>query len=57
MQSDFQLQKWYIAEVYGDITSLSKEGQYNITFPIAHHRFNSDRMVVIKQPSDIKKTK
>ena len=67
MQSDFLLNKYYVAEVYGDISPLlkggkggsntSKGGNHQITYPLAHHKFNPDRMVVIKQPSDIKKAK
>jgi len=30
---------------------------YFITFPLAHHRFNPDRMVVIKTENDIHKAK
>lgn len=69
MQSERQLEKWYVAEVYGDISQLLKapqsskghyshqNGQIKITTPLAHHRYNTDRMVAIVSPSDIKKTK
>ena len=108
MQSALLLSKYYIAEVYGDITPLMKGGQggssskhyidyeptlkelakdlrnnmtqaeyrtsptstrnicrkgsseggrYQILLPLAHHRYNPDRMVAIKHPNDIKKTK
>ncbi|MDR3169025.1 MAG: hypothetical protein LBU27_04635 [Candidatus Peribacteria bacterium] len=30
---------------------------WKITYPVAHHKFNSDRMVVIKNPSDLEKAK
>jgi 23S rRNA-/tRNA-specific pseudouridylate synthase len=54
MQTSLQLYKYYLAEVYGDITHFPDK---TITFPIAHHRFNHDRMVVIKDSSDLKKAK
>ena len=54
MQSAFLLHKYYLAEVYGDITPLTS---HQITLPLAHHRYNPDRMVAIKHPSDVKKTK
>jgi 23S rRNA-/tRNA-specific pseudouridylate synthase len=53
MQSAFQLNKYYIAEVYGDFSTSPSQ----ISLPIAHHKFNPDRMVVIKQESDIQKAK
>ena len=60
-QSDFQLKKYYLAEVYGDICTFCKEtyGQEKgvIKKEIAHHKFNTDRMVVINSPSDIQKIK
>jgi 23S rRNA-/tRNA-specific pseudouridylate synthase len=67
MQSIFLVNKYYLAEVYGDISSFIQNSsnmssqEYPkdcfIDFPIAHHRYNNDRMVVVKQPSDMKKTK
>jgi hypothetical protein len=57
MQTNFQLQKEYIAEVYGDIRQSETALKEGIRFPIAHHRFNPDRMVAITSENDIKKTK
>ncbi|GHW02676.1 RNA pseudouridine synthase [candidate division SR1 bacterium] len=57
LQRSFQLHKLYVAEVYGDITSFIANNQLAISYPIAHHRYNPDRMVVIQSPEDEKKTK
>ena len=57
LQSDFLLNKYYIAEVYGDISSYLSQNPPQITSPIMHHKFNADRMVVIQQNSDLQKTK
>jgi hypothetical protein len=57
LQSSFQLNKYYLAEVYGDFTPLMKRGKYVISYPIAHHKFNPDRMVVVKQENDLQKIK
>jgi hypothetical protein len=61
MQTAFLLNKYYIAEVYGDISQGllldQNTSTYSITDPIAHHKFNPDRMVVIKQESDLQKAK
>ena len=57
MQSAFLIHKYYIAEVYGDVAPLIKSRQQEITFPIAHHRYNPDRMVVVENSNDINKTK
>ncbi|MDR0281940.1 MAG: hypothetical protein LBI53_01075 [Candidatus Peribacteria bacterium] len=59
MQSAFLLRKYYLAEVYGDITKWlnNPSSAASLQLPIAHHRYNPDRMVVVKQPSDRDKTK
>ena len=44
----------------GAPTAVGAEGglcKTKIQLPIAHHRYNPDRMVVVKQPSDRDKTK
>jgi 23S rRNA-/tRNA-specific pseudouridylate synthase len=49
-QSDWKIEKYYIADVYGN---YSPERQ-KISNPIWHHKFSTDRMVVIsdKMPTD-----
>ena len=42
-QSEWKIKKYYIADVYGE---YSPERQ-KISYPIWHHKFSSDRMVVI----------
>ncbi len=42
-QSDGNIQKHYIAEVYGKYSPESQK----ISYPIGHHKFSDDRMVVI----------
>lgn len=44
-QSEWKIKKYYVAEVYW---KFSPEKQ-NIDYPIWHHKFSSDRMVVIKE--------
>jgi len=52
MQKHFQLYKYYLVEVYGDMKDWG-----SITRPLAHHRYNPDRMVAIKADSDRHKAK
>ena len=42
-QSEWSIQKYYIADVYGEYSSETQK----ISSPIWHHKFSSDRMVVI----------
>ncbi|GHV26179.1 hypothetical protein FACS1894176_06390 [Bacteroidia bacterium] len=46
-----------ISEYRTSPTPPSKGGKYKITYPLAHHKFSPDRMVVIKQESDLQKAK
>ena len=53
-QSENRVEKYYIADVYGKFN----ENEKNISYPITHHKFSKDRMVVISdtvQPSKIDK--
>lgn len=52
-QSEWKIQKYYIADVYG---KYSPETQ-KISSPIWHHKFSSDRMVVILDPIQTDKIK
>jgi len=42
-QKDWKVEKYYIADVYGKFS----ENEKIISYPITHHKFSSDRMVVI----------
>ena len=42
-QTDWKVEKYYVAEVYGKFT----ENEKIISYPITHHKFSTDRMVVI----------
>ena len=39
--------KYYLLEVYGDIKYRVEKNGLVIDFPIAHHKFTSEKMVVI----------
>ena len=42
-QKDWKVEKYYVADVYGKFS----ENEKTISYPITHHKFSSDRMVVI----------
>ena len=42
-QIDWNVEKYYVADVYGKFT----ENEKIISYPITHHKFSPDRMVVI----------
>lgn len=42
-QKDWKIEKYYVADVYGKFT----ENEKIISYPITHHKFSTDRMVVI----------
>jgi hypothetical protein len=44
--------KFYVAEVYGNIQEWVDRNRNVINYPIMHHRYNDDRMVVIRSESD-----
>ena len=52
-----KIDKFYIAEVYGNIQKWIGINGYIIDYPIMHHRFSDDRMVVLKSQEDEKKWK
>lgn len=52
-QADWEIQKYYIADVYG---KYLPERQ-TISSPIWHHKFSNDRMVVILDPTQTNKIK
>ena len=57
LQQEWKIDKFYVAEVYGNIQEwLDKIGN-EINYPIMHHRYNDDRMVVIRTEEDKAKWK
>ena len=57
LQKEWKVEKYYIAEVYGNIQYWVNENGNIINFPIMHHRYNDDRMVVIRSDEDNAKWK
>ena len=56
-QKEWKIDKFYVTEVYGDIQKRTNEGWNVINYPIMHHKFNDDRMVVIRRERDKTKWK
>ena len=57
LQSENKVEKFYIAIVYGNIQSWIEKNWNIINYPIMHHRYNDDRMVVICSDWDSAKWK
>lgn len=57
LQSENKVEKFYIAVVYWNIENWIKENWNKIRFPIMHHKYNNDRMVVIDSPDKKNKWK
>ena len=57
LQKEWKVDKFYVAEVYGNIQDWVNENWNLINFPIMHHRYNDDRMVVIHSEEDKNKWK
>jgi 23S rRNA-/tRNA-specific pseudouridylate synthase len=57
LQKEWKVDKYYIAEVYGDIQNWIEKNGNVISYPIMHHRYNDDRMVVIRLDEDEAKWK
>ena len=55
LQKEWRVKKYYVAEIYWDIRYWIKDNWDIIHFPIAHHKFSKDRMVVILTNEDYKK--
>ena len=52
IQKEWMIDKFYVAEVYGDIQKRIDENWNVINYSIMHHKFNDDRMVVIRWEKD-----
>ena len=57
LQKEWKIDKFYVAEVYGNIQEWVDRNGNIITYPIMHHRYNDDRMVVICTEEDKAKWK
>lgn len=57
LQKEWKIDKFYVAEVYGNIQNWMNENGSVIDYPIMHHRYNDDRMVVIRWDEDKAKWK
>ncbi len=57
LQKDWKIDKIYVAVVYGNIQEWISENGKIISYPIMHHRYNDDRMVVIRLDWDSSKWK
>ena len=57
LQKEWKVDKYYVAEVYGNIQEWVKDNWNIINYPIMHHKYNDDRMVVINSEDDERKWK
>ena len=52
LQKEWKVDKFYVVEVYGNIQEWVNKNGNIINYPIMHHRYNDDRMVVIRWEED-----
>ena len=57
LQKEWKIDKYYVAEVYWNIQNWVDKNGNIISYPIMHHRYNDDRMVVIRWDWDSSKWK
>ena len=57
LQKEWKIDKFYVAKVYGNIQNWVDKNWNLISYPIMHHRYNDDRMVVIRWDWDSLKWK
>ena len=57
LQKEWKIDKFYVAEVYGNIQNWINKNWKLIDYPSMHHRYNDDRMVVIRWDADESKWK
>lgn len=57
LQKEEKINKYYVAEVFWNIQNWTSINWYEINYPIMHHKFSEDRMIVIKTESDSKNWK
>ena len=52
LQKEWKVDKYYMAKVYGNIQEWVDRNGNIISYSIMHHRYNDDRMVVIRKDED-----
>ena len=57
LQKEWNIDKFYIAEVYWNIEQWVNKNWKLINYPIMHHRYNDDRMIVVRSKGDESKWK
>lgn len=57
MQQQNKIDKYYVAVIYGQISNWIEQNWNIIKYPIMHHKFSDDRMIVVKSKWDEKKWK
>ncbi len=57
LQQEWKIDKFYVVEVYGKIQEWAENNWTIINYSIMHHRYNDDRMVVIRSSEDKAKWK
>ena len=57
LQKEWKVDKFYVAEIYGGVQEWVNKNGNVINYPIMHHRYNDDRMVVICWEEDRAKWK
>jgi len=57
LQKEWKIDKFYVAEVYGNVQRWLDKNENIVNYPIMHHRYNDDRMVVIRSNEDKAKWK
>lgn len=57
LQKSNQIDKYYLALVYGNIQDWIEKNWNTINFPIMHHKFSDDRMIVVHDENEYEKWK
>ena len=56
-QKKWKIDKYYVAVVYGNLQEWVSKNWSVVKIPIMHHKFSSDRMIVVSKKSDETKWK
>lgn len=57
LQQNMEINKYYLLEVYGNVGTWIEQNWTYISYPIMHHKFSEDRMIVVKSEKDQNKWK
>ena len=57
LQQEERIDKYYVAEVYWNIQKWIDDNWNDIAYPIMHHKFSDDRMIVVISEDDKNKWK